>query len=163
MDTTGSVLKVKTMDDFVALVRHFMRDYPQLNKLLSSEETRDRTIKLLTVLAIDEFNTLIGIKTTYTFEKFPSYSLLLHKVVGEILLSASLLQFRNQHQYNVNGVSVSFSDKGQIYINLYQTFMQMWDRYANKLKVQINITDAFSVSGVNSEYAYLYSYWYGAL
>ena len=153
-------LKFNNMDEWVAFVRAYMRDYPALNRIISGEETSDRTIKMLTYLAIDEFNTLIGVPTSYNFENFPSYALLLYKVVGEILLTLSILNFRNQLAYNVGGISVSFSDKGSVYVNLRNVFEQLWQQYANKIKVRINIERTYSLNGVNSEYSYLYYYWY---
>ena len=152
---------IKTIDDFINTVRHFMRDYPHLNRLSEDIETSDRTIRLLTYLAIDEFNTLILPETNYTFDNFPSYSLLLYKVVAEILLTVSLLQARNQLTYSAGGISISFSDKAQVYMAFRQQLENMWQMYAHGLKIKQNIENALDVSGVPSEYAIMRSYWLG--
>ena len=154
-------LKIKTLDDFVIAVRHFMRDYPALNRIIDAEETSDRTIKFITLLSIDEFNTQIGLQSNASFETFPSYSLLLRKVVGEILLSLALLNTRNYLQYNVNGTSVSFSDKGQLYLNLWKTLDFYWQQGSNKIKIRSNLEKAMDITGYFSEYSYINYYGWG--
>ncbi len=46
-----------TFENFAQEVREFIRDFPELNRLISGEETSNRLITYCAHLAVDRYNT----------------------------------------------------------------------------------------------------------
>ena len=60
-----------TYNNFVPEVRAYIRDFPELNRLISGEETSNRMIEYCARLAIDEYNTTPPL-TSLAIGAFPS-------------------------------------------------------------------------------------------
>ncbi len=149
-----------TEDNFVQEVRDFMRDFPQLNRLNSGEETSNRLIKYCVYLALDEFNTtppLSGLQVS----DFPSRTILLALTVIYVLTSVSLLKSRNRLRYNDGGFSVDTESQEDSYRNMIGFLRQTAASEAkiSRLKIALNIEGGWD-AGVGSEYGWIHG-WYG--
>ena len=142
------------LQQFVAEVRDFMRDYPELNRLIEGEETSDRMIQWAIINTVEKFNITPPLIGTFTIETFPSRYLLLTGTASHVLKSAGLLYSRNQLDYSAGGVTVSHSNKTPLYMSWTQLFDSEWHQQTKALKVSLNIEQAYG-RGIHSEYLFL--------
>ena len=142
----------KRMNEVVAYVRLYLRDFPELNRLIKGEETSDRMIAWSVVDILDDFNTTPPFIGQFSLTNFPSLSLLRDGVSSRILESVAILQTRNQLNYSDGGISVSVSDKGQALLQLSQLIHQRYEMKKNRIKGSLNVELAFEGMGVASEY-----------
>src|SRR6056300_168271 len=101
----------QNLGQFVTQVRQYLRDFPELNRLIDGEESSDRMIAWAAIDALDDINNTPPLIGAYTIDSFPYRSLLLRGTVIAVLESVGLLQTRNQINYNDGGIQVSASDK----------------------------------------------------
>jgi hypothetical protein len=142
----------KRMNEIVAMIRLYIRDFPELNRLISGEETSDRMIAWAVVDALDDFNSTPPFIGNYGLTNFPSLSLLREATVIRILESVGLLQTRNQMNYSDGGIQVSVSDKGSMLMGWIQMFRNSYEQKKTRIKSSLNVELAFSGAGVSSEY-----------
>ena len=140
------------MNELVAMVRLYLRDFSELNRLIKGEETSDRMIAWAVIDAIDDWNSTPPFVGRASLESFPSISLLREGTVIRILESVGLLQTRNQLTYNDGGTSVSVSDKTPLLINWIQLLKSSYEDKKHRMKSSINIESAMDGAGVFSEY-----------
>lgn len=134
-------------------VRRFLRDDPRFNTLLSGFETNDEQLDLCITLALSDWNTtppLIGFVSTGTH---PSGVLLIVGTIIQVLVSAGILQSRNQLNYTAGGVTVQVSDKAQQYQSWLNLLVAQYENQKNRLKQAINLESCWG--GIPSEYAYV--------
>lgn len=147
-----------TLDSFAQEVREYIRDWKELNRLISGFETSDRLLKYCVGLAIDEWNTTPPLDSR-TIDQFPSRTILLQLTLYWLLQSVAILHSRNRFQYNDGGFSV----QTDIQDELYQRWMGMLQSQSQpkmqNLKVALNIAGGWG-AGVHSEYGWIHS-WYG--
>lgn len=145
------------LDDFVNNVREYMRDYPELNRLIAGVESSNRQIIWALLDTLDDFNTTPPF-TQFSLNSFPSRSLLLRGVVCTLLESIGLLQTRNHLQFSDGGITVGINDK--------TPFIQSWlnilrNKYEDgklKLKVSYNIESAWG-GGLHSEFRFINNFY----
>jgi hypothetical protein len=142
----------KRMNEVVAMIRLYIRDFPELNRLIAGEETSDRMIAWAVVDALDDFNSTPPFIGNFGLTNFPSLSMLREAAVIRILESVGLLQTRNQMNYSDGGISVSVSDKGQFLMGWIQMFRNSYEQKKIRIKSSLNVEMAFSGAGVSSEY-----------
>ena len=147
-----------TYDQFAAEVRAFIRDFPELNRLISGEESSDRMVKYCIHLALDDWNTSPPL-TSHAISSFPSRTILLHLTLIHLLTSVSILHVRNAFAYNDGGFSVQTDQQGREYQNLINLFRSQVEPKIRRVKVAMNISGAWG-GGVGSEYGYING-WYG--
>jgi len=145
--------------DFVAEVRMYLRDYPELNRLIDGEETSDRMIAWAVIDALDLINNTPPFIGQYTCTTFPMRSLLLRGTVISVLESVGLLQMRNQLNYSDGGISVSASDKAPMIMQWLQMLRASFDDRLNRWKVASNIAQAMDMTSVMSDYYFLGGYY----
>ena len=58
------------LEQFKSEVRGYIRDFPELNRLVTGEESSDRMIQYCVFLALDEYNTTPPL-TGHTVSDFP--------------------------------------------------------------------------------------------
>jgi len=88
----------QTTKDFVQMVRLFIRDYPELNRLVAGEESSDRQILWAVLDALADFNgtpPFIGNSSIEDLLALSQHNLLLRMTVVSIIESVGLLQTRN--------------------------------------------------------------------
>ena len=134
------------------MIRLYLRDFPELNRLISGEETSDRMIAWAVVDALDDFNSTPPFIGSYGLKNFPSVSLLREGAVIRILESVGLLQLRNQMNYSDGGITVSVSDKAQFLMSWINMLRGSYEQKKTRIKSSMNVELAFEGSGVHSEY-----------
>jgi hypothetical protein len=137
------------LNQFVHLVREFMRDYAELNRLVAGEESSDRQIAWAILDTLDDFNTT---------PPFPSRSLLLRGVVSTLLESIGLLQTRNHLQFSDGGITVGINDKTPYLQSWIQLFRGKYEDGKLKLKVAYNIESAWG-GGIHSEFRFINNFY----
>lgn len=141
---------------FIDQIRLSILDYEELNELIGRQEIGDEEIKASINRTIEEFNTMPPPISSYTFLTFPSKEILITGTIAKLLLSGSLLHFRNQLNYNAGGISVSTHDKGGAYISLADKLYNQFKTLAGELKTTINIQEMLlRRAGVGSSYGLL--------
>lgn len=145
------------LNSFVAQVRAFMRDYPELNRLISGVESSNRQIVWAVYDALDDFNTTPPF-TFFEISQFPSKSLLVRGTVISLLESIGLLQTRNHLSFSDGGLQVGVSDKTPFIQSWIQLFSNKYEEKKNRLKVAYNIENAWG-GGLNSEFRFVNNFY----
>lgn len=139
------------MGQAVAMVRMFMRDYPELNRLIEGEESSPRMVAWAVLDTIDDFNSTPPLIGQFSVVNFPSKSLLRIGAVAHLMESISILATRNFISFSDGGTSVSFTANLPHIMNLMQMFRNQWEQKVLRLKVAQNISQGFG-AGVHSDY-----------
>lgn len=144
---------------FVTMIRAFMRDYPELNRLITGEEHSDRLIAWAILDALDDFNTTPPI-TQIQLNRFPSRHILLRGAVISLLESLGMLMTRNQLTFSDGGIQVGISDKTGLLMNWITMFTNKYEEKKKQLKIAMNIEGGWG-GGVNSEYLWMNGFYGG--
>ena len=153
-DTQASL----SAEQFKSEVRGYLRDFPELNRLISGEESSDRMVEYCIWLAVDEWNTTPPL-SAHTITDFPSRLILLQMTVCHLLTSVGLLKSRNRFIYNDGGFSVQTEEQDVAYTRWIQLLRSQLDPRINRLKVALNINGGYG-AGMGSEYGWING-WYG--
>ena len=145
------------LNNFVNQVRSFMRDYPELNRLIAGEESSNRQIVWAIFDCLDDFNSTPPF-TLHDIGSFPSKSLLVRGTVCSLLESIGLLQTRNHLQFSDGGITVGVSDKTPFIQSWLQLFRNSYEDKKQKLKVAYNIESAWG-GGIQSEYRFVNNFY----
>lgn len=145
------------LNHFIQQVRTFLRDYPELNRLVAGVENSNRQIVWAISDTLDDFNTTPHF-TNFGLTNFPSKSLLLRGVTCTLLESVGLLQTRNHLQFSDGGIQVGINDKTQFIQAWLQLFRNSYEEKKTRIKVAINIENAWG-GGVDSEYRFINNFY----
>jgi hypothetical protein len=148
------------LNAFVQMVRLFLRDSPELNRLIAGVESSDRQIVWAIYDALDDFNTTPPF-TRCDLSNYPSKSLLLRATTIALLESVGLLQTRNQLSFSDGGIQVGVNDKTPFIQSWLQLFRNSYEEKKQRIKVAMNIASGWG-AGSHSEYVYVNSF-YGDL
>lgn len=145
-----------TTRSFVLMVREFLRDYPELNRLVAGEESSNRQILWAILDALSDFNGTPPILSPVTLEDLLSYGqqyLLLRMVTCSLIESVGLLQTRNHIDYTNGSFSVGVNNKTPMLMQWLQMFRSTTEQRKVTVKVGMNINQLLdrSVSGVHTE------------
>lgn len=145
-----------SMRDFAQMVRLYLRDFPELNRIVKGEESSDRQIAWAMLDALSDFNGTPHF-TTLTIDDLlqrNQHALLLRMTVTALLESIGLLQTRNHINYSNGGVNVGVNDKTPLIMNWLQYYKSTTEQMKQRVKVALNIEGILgpSNSGVHSEY-----------
>lgn len=140
---------------FVQMVRLYLRDFPELNRLIAGEETTDRMIAWCVLDALSNFNGTPPL-TQYSLDQLLSRGqqhLMLRITVECIIESVGLLQTRNHINYSDGGINVGVNDKTPLLMNWLQYFRAYTEQLKERVKVALNIEGILGPSnvGVHSE------------
>jgi hypothetical protein len=141
---------------FVQSVRLYTRDFAELNRLLSGEESTDRQIAWSVLDAVSDFNGTPHF-TNFRLEDILSrnlQSLMLRMTVVSLIEQVGLLQTRNHINYSTGGINVGINDKTPLLMNWLKYYKSFTDQRKQQVKVAINIEGILGPtnSGVFSEY-----------
>jgi hypothetical protein len=141
--------------DFVQMVRLYMRDFPELNRIVAGEESSDRQIAWAVLDALSDFNGTPHF-TSMTLEdllQLNQHALLLRMTTIALIESVGLLQTRNHINYSNGGINVGVNDKTPLLMNWLQYFKSFTEQMKQRVKVAINIGGILgpSQSGIHSE------------
>lgn len=159
MATTTGTQEQNEKERIRKLLRLFLNDTPELNRLIRREESDDPKLDLAIDLAIDNYNVTAPVLQSHTTANFPSLYLLIYGATIQVLRSAGLLQSRNELAYSSGGVSVRIFDKTQLYQSWIAQFVAEYERTKANYKIATNINNALSGAGVASEYSILNYFW----
>lgn len=152
-------MSYQSLGEFVSQVRQYLRDYPELNRLIDGEETSDRMIAWSVIDALDDINNTPPLIGTFTVETFPYRHLLMRGTVLAVLESVGLLQTRNQISYSDGGISVNASDKAPMIMNWINMLRGQYEQKKQQYKIAVNISEAFDGDAVLSDYYFLGGYY----
>ena len=141
-----------TFKAFVQMARLFLRDWPELNRLVAGEETTDRMLAWCVLDAISNFNGQTPI-THYTLEDLLAHEqqhLLLRMTTECVIESVGLLQTRNHINYSDGGLNVGVNDKTPMLQNWLQYFRGFTEQRLQKVKVALNIASILGPSNVGA-------------
>ena len=131
-------------------LRLFLRDTPELNRLIRREESTDEDLLFYIDMAIDDWNTTAPVLSMYDISNFPSIYLLMHAAAIQALKSQGLQQARNELNYQSGGSSFVRSNKSGIYQSWMINFSSEYELKKRNLKMFQNIGRGWG--GVSSEY-----------
>src|ERR1039458_8644363 len=103
----------QTFRDFSQAVRLYMRDFPELNRIVSGQESSDRQIAWSVYDAVSDFNGTPHF-TSLSLEDLlqkNQHSLILRMTAISLIESVGLLQTRNHINYSNGGINVGVNDK----------------------------------------------------
>ena len=155
MSLQGIPQMTPAFQNFVQMVRFYMRDIPELNRIVRGEESSDRQIAWAVLDALSDFNGTPHL-TTYTLEELLQYNqaaLLRRMTTIALIESVGLLQTRNHINYSDGGLNVGVNDKTPLLMNWLQYFKAYTDQLKQRVKVALNIQGLLGNgnSGVHSE------------
>jgi hypothetical protein len=151
----GVTLLDPTMQAFVQTVRLYLRDHPQLNRLVAGEESSDRIIAWAVLDALSYFNGTPHF-TSFTLPDLIARSqqhLMTRLTAISLLESVGLLQTRNHLNYSNGGINVGVNDKTPMIMNWLQYFKASTDQMVARVKVAFNVESILGPSnpGIHSE------------
>jgi len=155
MSLQGIETMSPTMRAFVQVVRDYMRDHPELNRLTAGQETNNRMIAWSVLDAVSYFNgspPIMGMSLEDLLGR-NQHALLLRLTVITILESVGLLQTRNHINYSNGGLNVGVNDKTPMIMNWLQYYKASAEQMMMRVKVAFNIEGILGPSnqGVHSE------------
>ena len=133
-------------------LRLFMRDTPELNRLIRKEESDPEMFEFAIEMAISEYNTVPPIMGRVTIDTYPSLYLLMHGAAIQLLKSNGILQARNELNYSAGGSSFVRSNKSNYYMAWLAHFINAYERTLQASKIAKNIEQGWGSGGVRSEY-----------
>jgi hypothetical protein len=142
----------KRMNEMVGMIRLYLRDFAELNRLTQGEETSDRMIAWAIVDALDDWNSTPPFIGTASLQNFPSTSLLREGATIRVLESVGLLQTRNQLDYVDGGISVQVSNKAPLLLQWISMLRGSYENKKSRMKASMNIEMGMAGSGTFSEY-----------
>jgi len=140
------------MNEMVAYVRMYLRDFVQLNRLIQGYESSPRQIAWALIDALDDWNSTPPFLGTTTIMNFPSRHLLCRGATITLLEGIALLQMRNQLSFSDNGVTVSVSDKAPMIMQWLSMAKASYEQKKAAFKSSQNIEMAMDGGGAFSEY-----------
>ncbi len=145
-----------TTRSFVQMARLYLRDFPQLNRLIAGEETNDRMIAWAVMDAVSNFNGTPHF-TQLTLDDLLARNLqhlMLRMTVISVIESVGLLQTRNHINYSTGGINVGVNDKTPLLMQWLQYFQGYTEQMKQRVKVAMNVESIMDAGqrGVFSEY-----------
>ncbi len=132
------------------LLRRFVRDYPELNRLLRAQEHSPEDIDLALDLTVAEYNAKNPPLAEVTIDSYPNLWLLLHGGAVHLIRSAGIMQARNRLPYSSGGISVRMFDKTEIYMQWVREFIADYNHTLVDSKMSANLRQGWG--GVPSIY-----------
>lgn len=147
------------MTAFIHMLREHLRDYPELNRLITGVETSDRMLLHAAGKALVRYNGTPPMSQLSLSQVFglQHQDLLLDMAVINVLESVMLLQARNQLNYSTGGTTVGVNDKAVLLLKILQYLRATVDQDLKVRKVAVNILSILGDMGVSSEYALVHS------
>lgn len=141
------------LEAFAEEVRYYLRDFPELNRLISGEESSSRMVQYCALLALEEWNARSPVQYT-SVKAFPSRGILLQLTIIQLLTSAGILHSRNRLPYNDGGFQADTEAQADEYPKWIQLLRAQVNPLIERLSVRLNIAGAYG-GGVPSQYSLL--------
>ena len=131
-------------------LRLFLRDTPELNRLIRKQESNDEMLTFAIEMAVSDWNSTSPFIDRTDISNYPSLYLLMHGAVIQILKSQGLYQARNELNYQAGGSSFMRFNKSSYYMNWMINLANDYENKKRNMKIARNIMGGFG--GVASEY-----------
>ncbi len=131
-------------------LRLFLRDTPQLNRLIRKEESDNELLDFAIEMTISDWNSTSPHIDRTDIQNYPSLYLLMHGAVIQILKSQGIYQARNELTYQAGGSSFMRFNKSSYYMNWMINLSNDYEIKKRNMKIAKNITGGWG--GVSSEY-----------
>jgi hypothetical protein len=149
---------------FIYTVRMFLRDHPQLNRLVKGEEHSDRMIAWAILDFLSDFAGTpppLGYHTLEQLLEMHYQSFAVRGTSVALLQSVGILQTRNHLNFSDGGISVAVSDKAPMLMQWINQFQNKYEQEKMQKKVAMNIAQLLGTfSGSHSEYFFVNG-WFG--
>lgn len=132
-------------------LRLFLRDTPQLNRLIRKEESDNELLDFALEMTISDWNSTSPHIDRIDIQNYPSLYLLMHGAVIQILKSQGIYQARNELTYQAGGSSFMRFNKSSYYMNWMINLSNDYEIKKRNMKIAKNITGGWG--GVDSEYS----------
>lgn len=162
-DPIDDLVKDERYHWLIQRVRHFMRDYEELNRIIAGQESSDRDIAMSIMFTVDDLNMTPPPlnKTLDQMIQAKWTGLIVYGAVIRLLESLILHYDRNFLPFNDGGLMTSgLSDKSarlQAWVNQQKAW---YENYKTRVKVSANINEMMGISpsGVPSEFSLVHGY-----
>ena len=134
----------KSKDELVKMLRTFLGDTPEENRLIPDKELSDDKLKLALELALSEYNNTPPFQAV-TFETFPNLMVILYGGAIQALIMAGIIMARNYLQFNDGGISEVVADKSATYQSWIGNLVGTYKDAVMNIKVSINMEENFGV------------------
>ena len=131
-------------------LRLFLRDTPQLNRLIRKEESDNELLDFALEMTISDWNSTSPHIDRIDIQNYPSLYLLMHGAVIQIMKSQGIYQARNELTYQAGGSSFMRFNKSSYYMNWMINLSNDYEIKKRNMKIAKNITGGWG--GVASEY-----------
>jgi hypothetical protein len=131
-------------------LRLFLRDTPELNKLIRKQESDAEMLDFAIEMTISDWNSTSPFIGNTHIGNYPSLYLLMHGAVIQILKSQGLYQARNELNYQAGGSSFTRFNKSSYYMNWMINLANDYENKKRNMKIARNIANGYG--GVASEY-----------
>jgi len=131
-------------------LRLFLRDTPELNRLIRKEESDDEMLLFCLEMTISDWNSTTPLIRQVDIGNYPSLYLLMHGSVIQVMKSQGIFQSRNELNYSAGGSSFIRANKTNYYMAWMTNFVNDYEVKKRNMKMQLNIAGGWG--GVNSEY-----------
>lgn len=139
------------MNEMVAYVRMYMRDFPELNRLIKGQESSPRQIAWAIVDTMDDWASTPPFLGVPSISSFPSKHLLCRGAVIALLEGIALLQTRNHLTFSDGGLTVTVGTP-QLILQYLSMMKQSYEEKKARFKASQNIEMAMDGAGTYSEY-----------
>jgi len=134
----------KSKEELVVLLRTYLGDSPEENRIIPGKETSDDKLSLALDLALDEYNNTPPFETR-TFQTFPSLITILSGAAIQALVMAGLVQSRNHLQFSDGRFSTVIEDKSPAYQAWINQIIATYQRNVSAIKTSLNMERNFGV------------------
>lgn len=156
-----------TFKAFVQEVRLYLRDYEDLNRIITGQEHSTEMIIKAVMLMLDEFAGTPPPIGYFTLESLINDYYWKHGcllgTVAHLLRSLMLLVNRNTLSFNDGGISVALEEARFAALQALEAQIRSeWRQNLHQKKIQMNMSLASGSNGLPSEYMSINSYLYGS-
>lgn len=147
---TQSIQATERLDKAKRYLRLFLRDTPELNRLIRKQESNDELLTFAIEMTISDWNSTSPFIDRIHIGNYPSLYLLMHGSVIQLLKTQGIYQARNELNYQAGGSSFMRFNKSSYYMNWMINLASDYELKKRNMKIAKNIEGGWG--GVASEY-----------
>lgn len=149
-----------TFKEFVQSVRDYLRDYPDLNRLVDGVENSTLFLVRSVLFMLDDFAGMPPNLGFFTIDTLVNHqmarSICLLGTLAHILRSVLLLANRNTLSFSDGGINVNLEGRIPTLQSLEAQIRAEWRDAAHRKKIAMNIEGASGSFGMPSEYSLIH-------
>lgn len=129
-------------NEFRNKITDYIKDKPELNKLISQEFT-DSDIDFAIDMVIDDFNNSPPLLSPVSYDNFPSLVLLVKGTILFMLQGQQLWYSRNRLLYSDGDITVDPYNKFPEYAQMINMLIQEYTQMKNQIKKTMNLNEFY--------------------